>query len=278
MEFIKMHGLGNDYIFVDCLEQKLENAKRVAREISRRHYSVGSDGLILIQPSDVADFKMKMYNADGSSGSMCGNGIRCLGKYVYEHGKTKKTALRIETDAGIRPLDLAVKNGRVRAVRVDMGIPDFVPEHIPVLSNEKYIIKKEITVGTDLFQITCLSIGNPHCVIFQAGVDYFDLQSIGPILEKHELFPDRINVEIAEIADKNTINMRVWERGSGETYACGTGACAVVAAAAANNLCGRKMNVILPGGKLDVHWSEKNRHIYLTGPAEEVYTGVWNPG
>lgn len=277
MEFIKMHGLGNDYIFVDCLEQKLENAERVAKEMSRRHYSVGADGLILIQPSDIADFKMKMYNADGSSGNMCGNGIRCLGKYVYEHGKTEKTALYIETDAGIRSLDLTVEEGRVRAVRVDMGIPDFVPEHIPVRSDKKYILQEEITAGTDLFRITCLSIGNPHCVIFQKNVNDFNLQSVGPLLENHELFPDRINVEIAEIIDQNTIKMRVWERGSGETYACGTGACAVVAAAAANNLCGRRMNVILPGGRLDVYWHEKNRHIYLAGPAEEVYTGIWNP-
>lgn len=276
MEFIKMHGLGNDYIFVDCLEQKLENAGRVAEEMSRRHYSVGADGLILIEPSDIADFKMKMYNADGSCGSMCGNGIRCLGKYVYEHGKTEKTALYIETDAGIRSLDLTVKEGRVSAVRVDMGVPDFVPEHIPVLSDKKYILQEKIAAGIDHFRMTCLSVGNPHCVIFQRDVDHFDLQRIGPLLETHELFPDRVNVEIAEIIDPDTIKMRVWERGSGETYACGTGACAVAAAAVVNHLCGRKMNVELPGGRLEVYWNESDGHIYLAGPAEEVYTGIWS--
>lgn len=277
MEFIKMHGLGNDYIFVDCMERKLENAECIAKEMSRRHYSVGSDGLILILPSDIADFKMKMYNADGSSGSMCGNGIRCLGKYVYEHGKTEKKALCIETDAGIRSLDLTVKEGRVSAVRVDMGIPDFVPEHIPAHFDKEIILQEDIAAGEDRFRVTCLSVGNPHCVIFQKNVDDFDLQHAGPILENYKLFPDRTNVEAAQIIDKNTIKMRVWERGSGETYACGTGACAVVAAAVANNLCGRKMNVILPGGRLEVYWNEKSRHIYLTGPAEEVYTGVWKP-
>ncbi len=277
MEFIKMHGLGNDYIFVDCMEQELEHAERVAKEMSRRRYSVGADGLILIRPSDIADFKMKMYNADGSSGSMCGNGIRCLGKYVYEHGKAKKTALCIETDAGVRALDLTVKEGIVTAVRVDMGIPDFVPEHIPALFDKKCVLQEEIAAEDDRFRITCLSVGNPHCVIFQKNVDDFDLRHFGPILERHMLFPDRINVEVAEIVDENTIKMRVWERGSGETYACGTGACAVTAAAAANKLCGRKMNVALPGGRLNVYWDEENRHIYLTGPATEVYAGVWNP-
>lgn len=277
MEFIKMHGLGNDYIFVDCLKKDLKDPGHMAEEMSRRHFSVGADGLILIQPSDIADFKMKMYNSDGSSGNMCGNGIRCLGKYVYEHGKTKKTELKIETDAGIRSLGLITEGEKVRAVSVDMGIPDFVPEHIPARFEGKYILREAIEAGKNRFPVTCLSVGNPHCVIFQEHVDDFNLPLFGPMLENHELFPDRINVEVAEIIDKNTIKMRVWERGSGETYACGTGACAVTAAAAANNLCGRRMNVILPGGQLNVYWNEKNRHIYLTGPAEEVYTGVWKP-
>ena len=275
MEFIKMHGLGNDYVFVDCLEHELEDPGKIALRISQRHFSVGSDGLILILPSERADFRMEMYNADGSRGSMCGNGIRCLGKYVYEHGKTEKKMLEVETDAGIRKLSLLVKEERVQAVRVDMGVPQFRTEKIPVNFPKKQVIREKVPVGENVFEITCLSMGNPHCVIFVEDADAVDLERYGPLLERHALFPDRTNVEFVEAQTENRLKMRVWERGSKETYACGTGACAAVAAAAVSGYCSPRAEVHLIGGELLIHWDMSSRHIYMTGPAVEVCTGVW---
>ena len=270
-----MHGLGNDYVFVDCLEKMPEHPQRIAREISVRHYSVGADGLILICPSQVADFRMKMYNADGSVGQMCGNGIRCLGKYVYEHGRTDRKELTVETDAGIRRLVLKEENGKVESVEVDMGIPEFDPEKIPVRGVVEPLVQREISVADRIFPVTCLSMGNPHCVVFVEDTEQFEVLRYGPLLERHELFPDRINVEFVQVMAPDRIRMRVWERGSGETCACGTGACASVAAAYVNGLCTRKMTVSLKGGELQVYWSEEDSHIYMTGPAVEVYTGLY---
>lgn len=270
-----MHGLGNDYVFVDCLETELKNPQKIAREISRRHFSIGSDGLILICPSGTADFRMKMYNADGSVGSMCGNGIRCLGKYVYDHGKTDSRVLHIETDAGIRRICLETEQNRVVSVRVDMGIPEFEPSKIPVRTNEKRILQKKMEVGDRTFFINCLSMGNPHCVVFLEETDRFDVARYGKLLEHHELFPDRTNVEFVQMIDENTLKMRVWERGSGETYACGTGACAAAVAACMNGFCGRRVTVRLKGGDLFIQWDERDRQVYMTGPAAEVCTGVW---
>ena len=280
-----MHGLGNDYVFVDCLEQKITDPAAVARKISRRRFSVGSDGLILILPSRIADFQMKIYNADGSEGQMCGNGIRCLGKYVYEHQRTTKKTLTIETGAGIRRLALQVRAEQVVSVRVDMGIPDFRPAALPMQTTKRHVIREKLKLDGKAdekwnereFAVTCLSMGNPHCVVFQKEIDTLDLACYGSRLEHHIWFPERVNVEFVQVLTESHLKMRVWERGSRETTACGTGACAAVCAAAVNGYAARRCQVTLPGGDLMVYWSETDNHVYLSGPAEEVYTGNWNP-
>lgn len=277
MDFVKMHGLGNDYVFVDCLEQKITDPAAVAREISRRRFSVGSDGLILILPSRIADFQMKIYNADGSEGQMCGNGIRCLGKYVYEHQRTTKKTLTIETRAGIRRLALQVRAEQVVSVRVDMGIPDFRPAALPMQTAKRHIIQEAVELEGREFALTCLSMGNPHCVVFQKEIDTLDVARYGSLLEHYVWFPERVNVEFVQVLTESHLKMRVWERGSQETTACGTGACAAVCAAAVNGYAARRCQVTLPGGDLVVYWSETDNHVYLSGPAEEVYTGTWNP-
>lgn len=274
MKFIKMHGIGNDYVYVDCFKETVENPQEVSIKVSDRHFGIGSDGLVLIKPSDVADFRMDMYNADGSQAEMCGNAIRCVGKYVYDFGLTDKTSISVETLAGIKYLDLTVEDGKVSIVTVDMGAPDLIAKNIPVLSDNEQVIKEKITAAGKEWEMTCVSMGNPHCVVFlEEPVKDFPLDRIGPAFENHERFPKRINTEFVEIIDRKTVNMRVWERGSGETWACGTGACASAVAAA---LCGHtddEITLHLLGGDLLVRFDREANKVFMTGPATVVFTG-----
>ncbi|MCI5597098.1 MAG: diaminopimelate epimerase [Lachnospiraceae bacterium] len=274
MKFTKMHGLGNDYVYVNCMEEKIENPAEVARKVSDRHFGIGSDGLILILPSDVADFRMDMYNADGSQAEMCGNGIRCVGKYVYDYGLTEKESISVETLAGIKYLDFSIENGKVALVTVDMGEPILKAEDIPVLCEKDQVIEEPIFAAGQEWKMTCVSMGNPHCVIFiDTPVKDFPLEKVGPLFESHERFPKRVNTEFIELIDKKTVNMRVWERGSGETMACGTGACASAVAAI---LCGyteEEITLHLLGGDLRVRWDRDKNRVFMTGPAQVVFDG-----
>lgn len=267
-----MQGLGNDYIYVDCTKRLIDKPEELAVKLSNRNYGIGSDGLILIRRSTVADFFMDMYNADGSRGLMCGNGIRCVARYVYDKGLTGKTELDIETLSGIRHVSLIVDNCTVSAVRVDMGIPVFEPDRIPVKLQADEIIDYPIVIDGLLYRINCVSMGNPHCVVFTDKIDLIELNELGKKFESNVLFPDKINAEFAELIDKRHIKVRVFERGSGETLACGTGACAVLAAAVKNNLTQRGAYIHLPGGMLYTEWGVDG-HIYMEGPAVEVYRG-----
>lgn len=274
MRFTKMHGIGNDYVFVDCFLESILRPEETARMISDRHFGIGSDGLILIKPSVKADFEMAMYNADGSRGEMCGNGIRCMAKYVYEKGLTDKTCITIETLAGIRTLWMTVEKETVTEVRVDMGSPIWEAEQIPVISKEKMVIRQPIRIGNSSFFVTCVSMGNPHCVVFlEEAVEAMQIEDIGSLLECHEIFPKRTNVEFVNILSEEELRMRVWERGSGETLACGTGACAVAAAAIVNGYADTRVRVHLTGGELEIFWDRKENRIYMTGPAVQVYEG-----
>ena len=281
MKFTKMHGCGNDYVYVDCTEHMLADPSAAAIAVSDRHFGVGGDGLILICPSDKADFRMAMYNADGSEGSMCGNGIRCVAKFVYDKGLTDKTTLNIETKAGIKTLELTVENGKVSLVKVNMGMPDFRAEAVPVVGLGRDVpglgegvIGQTVTVAGKPWTMTCLSMGNPHAVVWVDDVAALPLEQIGPAFEHAPYFPDRVNTEFVQVLNDHEINMRVWERGSGETLACGTGACAAVVAAVANGLCekGRDITVRVQGGDLVVHYTDEA--VTLTGDAKLVYTGV----
>lgn len=273
MRFTKMHGCGNDYIYVNCCEIGLKDRPELSRKVSDRHFGVGSDGLICICPSDKADFKMDMYNADGSNAQMCGNGIRCLAKYVYERGMTDKTQLDIETGAGIKTVWLNVKDGVVSSVRVCMGRPEFSPEKIPVITEDKDFIDKPVEVAGIVWKVTALSVGNPHAVVFVDNVDWLDLQTIGPLFENNPLFPERVNAEFVQVIDRNTLKMRVWERGSGETLACGTGSTASLAAAVLCGKCENRSKIILRGGELLIEWDREADLIYMTGPASYVFDG-----
>ena len=279
MKFTKMEGLGNDYVYVCTLNQEIADPSALAVKVSDRHFGIGSDGLILIKPADEADFEMEMYNADGSKAQMCGNGIRCVGKYVYDHGLTNKTRLHILTGSGIKVLDLTVKNGKVSEVKVNMGHPVFMPGLIPVKSPLSTIIGEEIEAAGQKWSMTCLSMGNPHCVVPVEDPEVLDLEKIGPAFENHELFPEKINTEFIKVLDKNNIRMRVWERGSGETMACGTGACAAACAAMMLGLCGRSVDVKLNGGTLRIEWDMVSDIVYMTGPAVTVFEGEYHlPG
>jgi diaminopimelate epimerase len=273
MKFTKMHGCGNDYVYVNYLEEKVEHPDEAARKISDRHFGIGSDGLILIKSSDVADFFMDMYNADGSASPMCGNGIRCVAKYVYDNGLTKKQHITIETGAGIKYLDLKVKDHKVEEVTVDMGSPITDPKLIPVISDLQQVIAMPITVGGIDYKMTCVSMGNPHAVVFVEDTKAVDIEKIGPLFENHKLFPKRTNTEFIHVLDRKTIDMRVWERGSGETLACGTGACASAFACILNGYTEDKITVKLLGGELKVEYNRDNNTIFLTGPASTVYKG-----
>ncbi|MCI8825191.1 MAG: diaminopimelate epimerase [Lachnospiraceae bacterium] len=273
MKFAKMQGCGNDYIYVDCFKETVENPQETAIKISDRHFGVGSDGLILIYPSKVADFKMTMYNADGSEGKMCGNGIRCVAKYVYDFGLTDKTELKIETLSGIKTLKLNIKNKKVDTVQVDMGSPILVPEQIPVKFEGEIMVDEAVAVNGLEYHLTCVSMGNPHAVVFVDNIKILNLEKIGPDFEQHKIFPDKVNTEFIHIIDKNTIEMRVWERGSGETLACGTGACASVVACVLNGLTGDEVLVHLLGGDLKIKYDREKNTVLMTGPAELVCTG-----
>ena len=273
MKFTKMQGIGNDYVYINCMERYVPNAPELAKRISDRHFGVGSDGLILICPSETADFQMVMYNADGSRAQMCGNGIRCVGKYVYDNCLTDKTTITVETLGGIKTLLLHPEDGKVKSVTVDMGIPVFDPKHIPVLSDGKDFIDRTVTVDGKKYRITALSMGNPHAVVFVDDTDSLDLRVIGPAFENHPLFPERINTEFVEIVDHSTLKMRVWERGSEETMACGTGACAAAVAGCVLKKCTSEVTVKLLGGDLLINWDEETKHVFMTGPAETVFAG-----
>jgi diaminopimelate epimerase len=278
MKFTKMQGLGNDYVYVNCFKEKIDNPPEVAKIVSNRHFGIGSDGLIMINPSKVADFEMEMYNADGSRGEMCGNGIRCVAKYVYDYGLTDKTHISVETLGGIKYLDLTVKDGKVALVRVDMGEPELDPEKIPIImkgySDETdRVLNAQIKVDGKEYHMTGVSMGNPHDVVYIDDVQGLDIEKIGPKFENHERFPQRINTEFARVIDRKTVEMRVWERGSGETLACGTGACAVAVASILNGYTEREVEIRLLGGKLQIEWNEEDNHVYMTGPATVVFDG-----
>lgn len=280
MKFTKMHGCGNDYIYVNCLEEKIEDPEKTAIKVSDRHFGIGSDGLICICPSDVADFRMAMYNADGSQGKMCGNGIRCVGKYVYDNKMTDKTMITIETLAGIKTLELQVKDGKMERATVNMGAPILKPEDIPMdVPGFKGDVVKEYPITVELdgkektYKITGVSMGNPHGIIFVDDVHALDLEKIGPKFEHHPYFPERVNTEFIHVIDRKTIDMRVWERGSGETFACGTGACASVVACVLNGLTDNEVTVHLLGGDLQIRYAQDEDTVYMTGPATTVCTG-----
>lgn len=274
IKFTKMHGLGNDYVYIDCTEeQKIKNISSLAQFISNRHFGVGSDGLILICKSDIADFKMRMFNYDGTEAEMCGNGIRCVGKFVYDKGLTKKDNITVETLAGIKKLKFNIKEGNVETVEVDMGEPILEPDKIPVISEEAIVKNLKIKARENEFKFTCVSMGNPHAITIVDNTKDFNIEKYGPVLEKDEHFPRRANIEFIELVDKNNIKMRVWERGAGETLACGTGACASIVACALNGYIENEANVELLGGTLKIRWDKENNHIYMTGPATTVFEG-----
>ena len=274
MKFTKMHGLGNDYVYVNCFEEKIDNPPAVARFVSDRHFGIGSDGLIMINPSQKADFEMEMYNADGSRGEMCGNGIRCVAKYVYDYGLTDKTQISVETLGGIKYLDLTVEDGKVSLVKVDMGKPELKADLIPILSEREQVIDEPIEVDGKEYHMTGVSMGNPHAVIYVDDVKGLDLEKTGPKFETHERFPKRISTEFVHCIDRQTVEMRVWERGSGETLACGTGACAVAVSSILNNLTDTQVTVKLLGGDLQIEWDREKDRVFMTGPATVVFDGV----
>ncbi len=276
IEFVKMHGLGNDYVYIDAINQNISNKSELAKKMSDRHFGIGSDGIILICKSDVADFRMQMFNSDGTEAEMCGNGIRCVGKFVYDYGFTNKEDIEVETLAGIKKLKLFVQNGKVEKVKVDMGEAILEPSKIPVVSKENPVMNLNIDVLDRSFKFTCVSMGNPHAItVVDETVDSFDVKKYGKLVEVNELFPKRTNVEFINIINRDTIKMRVWERGAGETLACGTGACASAVAAFLNNYTGRNVTIELLGGNLEIELNEDDNHVYMTGPATYVFKGSY---
>jgi len=276
IEFYKMHGIGNDYVYIDCFFQKIEKPSIFALKMSDRHFGIGGDGIVLILPSDIADCKMDMYNADGSQGKMCGNAIRCVGKYMYDIKEIPKTELTVETLSGIKHLKLHVDEGEVKSVTVDMGEPVFDPSEIPVNISEKFpVVLRETKTGDSCYKMTFVSMGNPHAVIFLDEITNYNLEKLGESMENNPIFPEGINTEIVKINDLENIEMRVWERGSNETLACGTGACASVVAGVLAGKISNKVKVKLLGGMLDILWDENSNHVFMTGPAEVVFKGFW---
>ena len=275
MKFTKMQGIGNDYVYVNCFTETVDDISETAIKISDRHFGVGSDGLVLIMPSDCADFRMRMINSDGSEAEMCGNAIRCVGKYVRDNNLTDKDEISVETLAGIKILKLTIENNEVARVRVDMGEPILTPQLIPVDYTGDEFIDKIINVDGEEYSITCVSMGNPHAVTYMDDIDSLEIEKIGPKFEHHQIFPRRTNTEFVKVIDRKTLQMRVWERGAGETLACGTGACAVLVASVINNLSERSATVKLLGGDLEIEWNEEDNHIYMTGTATKVFEGEW---
>ncbi len=274
MKFTKMHGAGNDYIYVNCFEETVKNPEKLAIKVSDRHFGIGSDGLILISPSDKADFKMNIYNADGSEGMMCGNGIRCVSKYVYDNGMTDKDEISVETRSGIKLIKMNVENGKVVSARVNMGEPILEAEKIPTKFDGENVIRQKLTIGKKEYEVTCVSMGNPHCIVYVDDVKDIDLEKIGPKFENNEMFPERINTEFVHVVSDTELDMRVWERGSGETLACGTGSCAVTVASVLCGYCKRntEIKINLLGGTLTDIWTDGG-DVYMTGPAATVCTG-----
>lgn len=274
LKFTKMHGAGNDYIYINCFEETVKNPEKLAIKVSDRHFGIGSDGLILISPSNKADFKMNIYNADGSEGMMCGNGIRCVSKYVYDNGMTDKDEISVETRSGIKLIKMNVENGKVVSARVNMGEPILEAEKIPTRFDGKNVIRKKLTIDEKEYEVTCVSMGNPHCIVYVDDVKDIDLEKIGPKFENNEMFPERINTEFVHVVSDTELDMRVWERGSGETLACGTGSCAVTVASVLCGYCKRntEIKINLLGGTLTDIWTDGG-DVYMTGPAATVCTG-----
>ena len=275
MKFTKMHGCGNDYVYVNLFEEKITDPAALSIKVSDRHFGIGSDGLITIGPSEHADFRMRIYNADGSEAEMCGNGIRCVAKYVYDHHMTDQKEIAVETGAGIKTLQLTVEDGKVTMVRVDMGQPVLEPDQIPVKASGDRVVDEPITAGGKEWRMTCVSMGNPHAVVFVDDVADFALETYGPAFENHERFPKRINTEFVQVISRKEVSMRVWERGSAETFACGTGTCATVMACILNDRTDNQVLVHLRGGDLQIEYDSESRHIFMTGPAIEVFEGQW---
>lgn len=273
MKFTKMQGLGNDYVYVNCFKEVVANPSEAAVKVSDRHFGIGSDGLVLIMPSETEDFRMRMFNADGSEAEMCGNAIRCVGKYVYDSRLTDKEIISIETLAGVKVLKMNVEHGKVNLVRVDMGKPVLEAHKIPVTYEKEKFINEDVVVDGESYKVTCVSMGNPHAITYMKDIDHLKIEEIGPKFEHHTIFPRRTNTEFVEVINRNTLKMRVWERGAGETLACGTGACAVLVASVLNNVSERKATVQLLGGDLLIEWDEQDHHVYMTGPAEKVFDG-----
>ena len=274
LKFTKMHGAGNDYIYINCFEETVKNPEKLAIKVSDRHFGIGSDGLILISPSDKADFKMNIYNADGSESMMCGNGIRCVSKYVYDNGMTDKDEISVETRSGIKLIKMNVENGKVVSARVNMGEPILEAEKIPTRFDGKNVIRQKLTIDEKEYEVTCVSMGNPHCIVYVDDVKDIDLEKIGPKFENNEMFPERINTEFVHVVSDTELDMRVWERGSGETLACGTGSCAVTVASVLCGYCKRntEIKINLLGGTLTDIWTDGG-DVYMTGPAATVCTG-----
>ena len=273
MKFTKMQGLGNDYVYVNCFQEKIENPAELARFVSDRHFGVGADGLILIKPTPLADCEMEMYNADGSQGAMCGNGIRCVAKYAYDYGLVDKETITVNTKSGVKTLELTVENGKVSKVRVNMGAPILEARQIPILCSQEQAVQLPLEVDGKTYQITGVSMGNPHAVVCVEDVKGLKLEELGPKFENHPAFPDRVNTEFIRVLDRSTVEMRVWERGSGETLACGTGACAVAVACIVNGYTDERVTVKLLGGDLDIYWDREANLVYMTGPAVTVFDG-----
>ncbi len=275
IKFTKMHGIGNDYIYVDARRKKFKSIEELARAMSHRNFGIGSDGLILILNSTTADFKMRIFNADGSEAEMCGNGIRCFAKYLYDHGLTKKKKVRIETPAGVKEVDIFTRHDKVTKVSVDLGEPILLRERVPMNGDPGMVIDEELSLNGVKFNITAVSMGNPHTVIYVDDVENFPVHKYGPMIENNPLFPRRTNVEFVQVLNRSEVIQRTWERGSGETMACGTGASAVTVAGVLTKRTDRVIQVHLRGGNLDIEWNEKDNHVYMTGPAVEVFEGVW---
>jgi diaminopimelate epimerase len=275
IKFTKMHGIGNDYLYIDARRKKIANVEKLAVAMSDRHFGVGADGIILILNSDVADFKMRILNADGSEAEMCGNGIRCFAKYLFDHGLTKKKKVSVETLAGVKYMNLYTRHNKVDKVSVDLGEPILLRERIPMKGDPGMVIEELLQVDGVKFNITAVSMGNPHCVIYVEDVKSFPVEKYGPMIENHPIFPKRTNVEFVQVVNDHEVIQRTWERGSGETMACGTGASAVTVAGVLTKRTGRKSVVHLAGGNLEIEWSESDNHVYLTGPAVEVFEGNW---
>lgn len=275
IKFTKMHGCGNDYVYINGFTEKVPQEKKpdFVRWVSDRHFGIGSDGAIFINPADEADFEMEMYNADGSRSEMCGNGIRCVGKYVYDYGLTDKTEFSVVSAGKVKYLTLTIENGKATQIRVDMGAPILTPENIPVVADNEPVMNESITVLDKEYRMTCVSMGNPHAVVFVEDTASFPVNEIGPYFESHEKFPNRTNTEFVQVLDRNHINMRVYERGTGETLACGTGCCASVVACILNNLTDENVYVNVLGGVVQVEWNRAENTVYMTGPAVTVFDG-----